>query len=595
MDRDAAAVRRDLSSLSAVVLLGLLMADREDPAEIAELALEAAPSLGRVRPVAIAVEGLGWLLPGSRDDWRAEPPPEASKTGLREYRLQTVRRREGRLLVEVEDDDVDFTLRVLAQQTALALAAARARMELREASERAISLEEERYRRLADAAEVVAFEASRQDGAWHLDWISRGLTALTGVEPEAACSRPVLLESLVDRAASDCMPGLEPGSTGTLKLRIVRPPLPAAWVDVEYRCGDEDETGRILLQGFARDVTDRVRGTRSIDAAALLAAPPPQPASPPPPEEERPRLPGVTVPARAAASLVVGALVAVLGHGVAAFLYAALLVAAAWAPLLLRRLRVSVPRVPLLLEATADLAAVSGFLLVLPSAGRVALLGYLLVVAQYALVAGPRAGLLLGPVVAVAYGLTETLTTGGTIDVVGTLALCLNGLLVVALIGSTAAVDHRRALEAEEDATHDPLTGLGNRNAWLGALSRATTLGTRPAAIVVVDLDGLKLRNDRDGHAAGDRYLISAARALASATRAGDTTARLGGDEFGVLALDATDRGELLAARLAGAFEAAGVEASIGVAACEAQEAVAAWESADRSMYTNKWARKAAA
>jgi diguanylate cyclase (GGDEF)-like protein len=54
---------------------------------------------------------------------------------------------------------------------------------------------------------------------------------------------------------------------------------------------------------------------------------------------------------------------------------------------------------------------------------------------------------------------------------------------------------------------------------------------------VFVDLDGLKLVNDTQGHTAGDALIVDAARVLTGVFRESDVIARLGGDEFAVLAL----------------------------------------------------------
>jgi len=86
-------------------------------------------------------------------------------------------------------------------------------------------------------------------------------------------------------------------------------------------------------------------------------------------------------------------------------------------------------------------------------------------------------------------------------------------------------------------ASHDPLTGLANRQAFehrlaqlFGTLPRAS-----PAALLVFDLDRFKPVNDSHGHAAGDAVLCAVAAAMLGCVRGGDLTVRLGGDEFAVL------------------------------------------------------------
>lgn len=82
-------------------------------------------------------------------------------------------------------------------------------------------------------------------------------------------------------------------------------------------------------------------------------------------------------------------------------------------------------------------------------------------------------------------------------------------------------------------ATHDPLTGLGNRVAFEVRLK--AVLGHPPAALLVIDLDRFKPVNDRHGHSAGDAMLKTVASALVAHIRAGDLAVRTGGDEFAVV------------------------------------------------------------
>jgi diguanylate cyclase (GGDEF)-like protein/PAS domain S-box-containing protein len=91
--------------------------------------------------------------------------------------------------------------------------------------------------------------------------------------------------------------------------------------------------------------------------------------------------------------------------------------------------------------------------------------------------------------------------------------------------------------ELQRQATHDPLTGLANRELLQGHLQLAASRRARPndIALLLLDLDGFKAINDRMGHAAGDQVLVTVARRLETLKRPSDTLARLGGDEFVLL------------------------------------------------------------
>jgi diguanylate cyclase (GGDEF)-like protein len=95
--------------------------------------------------------------------------------------------------------------------------------------------------------------------------------------------------------------------------------------------------------------------------------------------------------------------------------------------------------------------------------------------------------------------------------------------------------------EARHDSLVDGLTGLGNHRAFQEALDRViATHEERRASfsLVLIDLDDLKLVNDRDGHAEGDEMLRSLGRTMGELSRHGDMLYRIGGDEFAMLLPD---------------------------------------------------------
>jgi diguanylate cyclase (GGDEF)-like protein len=157
-------------------------------------------------------------------------------------------------------------------------------------------------------------------------------------------------------------------------------------------------------------------------------------------------------------------------------------------------------------------------------------------------------------------------------------------------------------------AQRDDMTGLLNRRGFFAGIEQMR--GDDPgydAVLWLIDLDGLKQINDRHGHAAGDRALRAAARVLEEAFRDTDLVARLGGDEFAVFNYPASGEGlhsvELRLQRLLEhhnlhSGEPWAVAFSLGHSLLEARaggniDDVLAL--ADRRLYANKRARKAAA
>jgi diguanylate cyclase (GGDEF)-like protein/PAS domain S-box-containing protein len=88
-------------------------------------------------------------------------------------------------------------------------------------------------------------------------------------------------------------------------------------------------------------------------------------------------------------------------------------------------------------------------------------------------------------------------------------------------------------------STHDYLTGLANRSYFENRARKISSVKGLPAAILMIDMDGLKSANDRLGHAQGDDLLLKARDAMQAVASEGDIVARLGGDEFAILHIGA--------------------------------------------------------
>jgi diguanylate cyclase (GGDEF)-like protein len=106
---------------------------------------------------------------------------------------------------------------------------------------------------------------------------------------------------------------------------------------------------------------------------------------------------------------------------------------------------------------------------------------------------------------------------------------------LLSVVDRTAEVQSERALRAE--MLRDSLTGLPNRLAFSEAIETAGENVGRDLehAVLVVDMLRFSRINESMGALAGDELLITFARRLILALRAGDVLARTGGNEFGVL------------------------------------------------------------
>jgi diguanylate cyclase (GGDEF)-like protein len=115
----------------------------------------------------------------------------------------------------------------------------------------------------------------------------------------------------------------------------------------------------------------------------------------------------------------------------------------------------------------------------------------------------------------------------------------LLGTLCHAVERNRMLADLTLAREREQYiATHDDLTDLPNRPAFLDQFRRAVAYASRnrtQLALLILDLDRFKTINESLGHPVGDELLKIVADRLRRLVRRSDMLARLGGDEFIVM------------------------------------------------------------
>jgi len=150
--------------------------------------------------------------------------------------------------------------------------------------------------------------------------------------------------------------------------------------------------------------------------------------------------------------------------------------------------------------------------------------------------------------------------------------------ITIALERLRNLVDHWQALASAAEV--DDLTGSLRRGAGLAAAKREIDRSRRhpliALSILFLDVDKLKVVNDRQGHAAGDALLRGVVDAIRKRLRSYDLVVRYGGDEF-VCCLSGVDmqRAEKLAIDIQRAVEiSTDSTVSIGIATLAATDDV---------------------
>lgn len=157
-------------------------------------------------------------------------------------------------------------------------------------------------------------------------------------------------------------------------------------------------------------------------------------------------------------------------------------------------------------------------------------------------------------------------------------------------------------LEIKQLSITDELTGLYNRRGFNTMSEQLLKEGKRwhsQCLVAFIDVNGLKMVNDENGHELGDQLIVDVAHVLKETLRDSDVIARFGGDEFCVLALDPHLDEETLVHRLDIAFKERNrklkrpypISASIGVVCTNIDNTTSLDQliyEADQRMYAQK-------
>lgn len=204
-----------------------------------------------------------------------------------------------------------------------------------------------------------------------------------------------------------------------------------------------------------------------------------------------------------------------------------------------------------------------------------------------------------------ALALTMTMTAVLILQLFDAVDPARAGTLLVTILVTTAfafafsVINNRQQNLLRRLATRDPLTGVGNRRAFVEKLAEVIAKFERsgsPSSLVMLDVDHFKQVNDVHGHSAGDEILRRVSHRVQSRIRITDSLYRIGGEEF-VVVIDGkdVDAAAVLAEELRERIEAnelvpgIAVTVSIGVAQIRKSDSHDAWlNRADEALYAAK-------
>ena len=213
-------------------------------------------------------------------------------------------------------------------------------------------------------------------------------------------------------------------------------------------------------------------------------------------------------------------------------------------------------------------------------------------VALLALALGIRAGLAAGLLATILYALAIVVTPRLPVRDVLTAATAIRFVTygTVGVLIGWYADQHRGHIEQlRELADRDFLTGLLNARVFDEALARRCA-GGEPFAILLADMDDLKLVNDAHGHAEGNRAIRRVSQLLVANVPPGTDVARVGGDEFAVLLDGSLHDAQALSGDLRCVLARVGHDVSFGCAArpSDGESSLELFRKADDRLYAAK-------
>lgn len=150
------------------------------------------------------------------------------------------------------------------------------------------------------------------------------------------------------------------------------------------------------------------------------------------------------------------------------------------------------------------------------------------------------------------------------------------------------SMSEKKALEYR--CCTDALTGLYNRYQFENCLHEFSTCENTPLAVLLFDLNDLKVQNDQFGHAAGDDLLKVTASILKKHSQ---NVYRIGGDEFALIETDFTDEQvEALRRDIHAEMQASKIAIASGLAKGVANDIEQLVAQADSAMYADKSTQK---